>query len=364
MTLFILYAIFCLALILFWKQMPSFSKRPVATDGLKISVIIPVRNEAANLPFLLNALNVQDLDPELFEVIIVNDASTDGSDAIVENFIAESGIALQLIHSQVKGSFSPKKAALQLGIANAKNEIIVCTDGDCRPPKAWLSTIRSFFDQERPVFVSMPVAFFEGNSKNRLWQYFQEIEFASLIVSGAVSIDKGYPNMCSGANLAFLKSAFHEVDGYQGNEHLTSGDDEFLMHKMHLKFPGQVKYLKSKEVIVQTSATENLSQFFYQRKRWAGKWQFYQLSSPKILAFFIFMVNAFFLLFIWLRPDYLLIKIIPEFLYLWYINSFFYRKNLILYIPLLQVVYPFYVVFFALYSLFEKSFVWKGRKLN
>src|SRR5213075_2078285 len=121
-------------------------------------------------------------------------------------------------------------------------------------------------------FISGPVKLEEGNS---LFGKMQVTEFASLIGTGAASIGFGMPNMCNGANLAFEKAAFVAVNGYAGNDKIASGDDEFLMHKIHSQFPGSVCFLKNPKAIVRTNVQQSLSGFLSQRIRWASKWKFY-----------------------------------------------------------------------------------------
>ena len=97
--------------------------------------------------------------------------------------------------------------------------------------------------------------------------------------------------MCSGANIAYRKVVFFEVKGYDGNEHLASGDDEFLMHKIAQKYPGSIRFSGGIKSLVLTNDSKNLTQFFNQRIRWASKWSFYKSLVPKILAIYVFVLN-------------------------------------------------------------------------
>jgi hypothetical protein len=63
-----------------------------------------------------------------------------------------------------------------------------------------------------------------------------------LVGSGACAMMIGKPNMCNGANIAYPKAVFEEVNGFDGNEHIASGDDEFLMHKIAEKYPNQIVF--------------------------------------------------------------------------------------------------------------------------
>ncbi len=364
-----IYGFFCILLTLAWTFWPASKGTPKEQKSKKISLIIPVRNEAKVIQNLLKDLEAQSLSSKDFEVLIVNDNSTDETEVIVANYIKQSKIDLKLVNLEaVQSVSSPKKRAIGEAIELADGEIIVTTDGDCRVPNQWLESIQIYFAENDCVFLSAPVSFEALKPKGlfkTIWYKFQEIEFASLIVSGATSLKMGQPNMCSGANLAYLKSAFYEVDGYKGNEHIASGDDEFLLHKMKEHFPGAIHYLKDEKATVHTPPLANVSSFYMQRKRWASKWQHYRTLSPKALAFFIFSCNALFIYALFsINIQWMLIKLIPEFLFLASALVFFKKSKLILLIPILQILYPFYVVFFGLLSLKKNKYVWKERELS
>ncbi|TBX27106.1 glycosyltransferase [Jiulongibacter sediminis] len=365
-----LYGTFCFVLLYQWWAWPDFRPLNFIEKRRRLTVIIPVRNEAANIENLLKDLNSQTLNKWLFEVIIADDDSTDNTVEIVKKL--QSTLSIDLKINQLPPRYqntSPKKRAITETMKMASGEIIVCTDGDCRVGANWLMSISNYFEAKQPVFLSSPVYFLSPHNEltffQRIWVRLQQIEFASLIVSGAVSIKMGYPNMCSGANIAYQKSAFKEVRGFEGNEHIASGDDEFLMHKMAKEFKGRVHYLKSKEAIVLTNALSDLKSFYYQRKRWAGKWSHYTSFAPKAMAAFIFLCNTA-LVYAFVTGNFYLafIKLWPEFLFLGGLLLFFKSASNLILVPFLQVIYPFYVLFFGLSSLDKKTYTWKNRKLK
>jgi cellulose synthase/poly-beta-1,6-N-acetylglucosamine synthase-like glycosyltransferase len=366
--LFSIYSLFCIALTVIWLFW-QMNKKSNSDSKKTLSLIIPVRNEALNIIALLKDLEAQTLDKSQFEVIIANDNSDDDTAGLVENYRNQSTLNIQLIHLDADSIFkSPKKKAISTCIKLAKGDIIVTTDGDCRVNRNWLSEIQHHFNTHDAVFLSAPVSFLASQKTNlvsQLWNQMQEIEFVSLIVSGACSIKMNQPNMCSGANIAYLKSAFEQVNGFEGNEHIASGDDEFLMHKMAKEFPQKISYLKSQKAIVETAALPNVKSFFNQRKRWASKWTHYKTLSPKLLAFFIFSTNLGLIYALFTGNQHIaLLKLIPEFFFLSTSLVFFGKTKLIFIVPLLQLIYPFYVVLFGLVSLKRNTYVWKDRQLQ
>nr|WP_293840395.1 glycosyltransferase [uncultured Arsenicibacter sp.] len=369
-----LYALFTITLWLIWLRIPSgiYVGQP-APPLPRLSVVIPVRNEADHIADLLADLDRQTY--RHFDVIVADDASTDQTAAIVQAFIRKASFPLTLLPLQETGTASPKKRAITQSIRQATGDLIVTTDGDCRVGSGWLESLAVFYRQTGARLISGPVTFLPpaGPATGRLFTALQTVEFASLIGSGATTLHAGVPTMCNGANLCYEKAVFHEVGGFAGVDHLASGDDEFLMHKIARKYPSGVRFLKNPDAIVLTEAHQSLTAFYNQRRRWASKWQAYQSRWPSVLAVFIFLSNLMPLIGLgcWLAGLItgkwfvisLLLKVLPEFLYLRQILLFLQKKSLIPAIFLTAVVYPFYVVFFGLAAQ-GKGYQWKGRKLN
>ncbi len=395
-----IYFLANLSLIVIWLKNPSKTLQLVANTH-KISVIIPVRNEAENILFLLQDLEKQTYPKHKFEVIIADDDSTDDTLEIVQEF--QKNTSINLIISQLSkktNNTSPKKRAIDSCIKLATGQLITTTDGDCRVSERWLESIANFQAQTGAYLVSCAVTFLpsaslrqqplpersRGQKQERAAFRFirsfthsiinniQIIEFASLVGSGACAMFIQKPNMCNGANLTYLKSVFYEVNGFAGNEDLASGDDEFLMHKIAEKYPDEVKFLKDTNTIVKTHAHSSWQSFYNQRKRWASKWKHYNNWQTTALAVFVFVANlvvplTFSLWFLDYIPTKVLFSILSlkfsaEFAFLSLVISFLHKKSLIWLIPFVQIIYPLYVVFFGLVAQKQGDYIWKGRILK
>lgn len=362
-----IYALFTVALGLTWQRIPSVMPKPVADSSPMLSVVIPVRNEASTIGQLLTDLARQTYST--FEVIVADDDSTDETASLVQRFALEAPYPLRLITLATSQTASPKKRAITQSIALAQGELIVTTDGDCRVGPNWLAAIASYYEQTGAYLLSGPVTF---TTETSLFDSLQTVEFSSLIGSGACTMAHQFPTMCNGANLSYRKEAFVAVGGFTGVDHLASGDDEFLMHKIASQYPGRVQFLKSTAAIVQTAPHHSWSAFYNQRKRWASKWRAYSTSWPSVLAVFIFMCNAAPLLAVagWclgqlsgpLTSLIILLKVVPEFVFLRQVLRFLQKKNVVRWIPLTQLIYPFYALFFGLVAQ-GKGYQWKGRRL-
>ncbi|MDB5239698.1 MAG: glycosyl transferase family 2 [Spirosoma sp.] len=368
-----LYALFTSLLWLTWLRIPVF--RPIKTleQSPTITVIIPVRNEATNIRHLLEDLSRQTYAH--FDVIVADDASTDNTLAIVQQYASQALFSLRSLPLGDERTASPKKRAITQSIALATGELIVTTDGDCRVGPDWLASIASFYEQTGAKLISGPVTFTTGYQKPHptLFDTLQIVEFASLIGSGACTMALGLPTMCNGANLCYEKRVFAEVGGFAGVDHLASGDDEFLMHKIAGRYPNGVRFLKVEEAIVSTHPHRSLSAFYRQRKRWASKWRAYESWLPTLLALFVLLSNVapvvavlgWWFGFLTAKTTLMVVvlKMIPEFLFLRQILVFLQKKASVGAIPLTQLIYPFYVLFIGLAAQ-GKGYRWKGRNLE
>lgn len=364
----LIYALFTLTLWITWLRIPLFKTATRVANQPYMSVIIPVRNEASTISKLLDDLNQQSYGR--FEVIVADDSSTDATAAIVQAYSQTARFSLRLLTLTDEPTLSPKKRAISQSISLAKGDLIVTTDGDCRVGPNWLTTIASFYQTTAAKLISGPVTF---TDEHTIYDSLQTVEFSSLIGSGACTMALGMPTMCNGANLCYEKKVFTEVGGFAGVDHIASGDDEFLMHKIAGRYPQAVQFLKSPEAIVRTQSHQSWNAFYNQRKRWASKWQMYQSWGPTSLAVFIFVCNAapVVALAVWLFNSMsgstaLLIiglKVLPEFFFLRQVLLFLQKKKPVRTIPLTQLIYPFYVVFFGLAAQ-QKGYRWKERTLR
>lgn len=362
--LFVLYA----ALIIFYWQ--SWKAIPVFTPGqqnpsIRLSVIIPARNEEENIAALLEALKEQTYPKELFEVIVIDDHSTDRTAEITRQF---SHVKLLQLKEDVINSY--KKKAIEAGIAAAKGEFIITTDADCIPPPGWLATIAAFKKETGAVFIAAPVVF-QCNSS--LLQMFQAMDFMVLQGITGAAVYRKHLSMSNGANLAYERNVFYEVGGFDGIDHIASGDDMLLMHKIAQAYPEKVHYLKSSNAIVSTAPMKTWKAFFNQRIRWASKAT--QYNDPRILPVLalVYIFNlSFLLLFIagfW-QPVYflyavvlLVLKTLVEFPLFINLAGFFHKSWAIKLFPLFQPLHILYTIISGLFGQFGK-YEWKGRKIK
>lgn len=313
--------------------------------SFKITVLIPFRNEASNLPALIESLKIQNRESIQVEFIFIDDHSEDGFDPepLFSNIDQFKLLKLPI-------GKEGKKAAIRYGIEHSVGDLIITIDADCTMNEHWLNSIAGFYRLNRPAMIVAPVLASNGHG---MMHAFQNIELAVLSATAAGSLKLGYPTLASGANLAFERSAYLLAKSAM-NEDLASGDDVFLLSAIHKYHPERALYLKSPQAVVKTAYENSISAIFQQKKRWASKTFSYELRYMGIMAMVVFLGNFSIILgFLWsvFNPSFLpifvssfMLKILVDFV-LFKQAAEFYRLPLKPhYFFISSLFYPAYVV--------------------
>ncbi|MFM2376459.1 MAG: Poly-beta,6-N-acetyl-D-glucosamine synthase [Bacteroidota bacterium] len=356
------YAGFLLRTAWFWSMIPRV---PGEAGRLpSVSVILPARNEAARIEACVAAILHQDYPRDRYELVVVNDHSED--DTVNRAMAAAEGHPNFKV-LDLEGGTGPayKKAAVAHGVSESSGEIIVTMDADCVMGTGWLRTMAAAFDPETGL-VSGPVVL-EGRS---VFEQFQALEFMGLIAVGAAGIASGKPTMCNGANLAYRRAVFAEVGGFGGIDHIASGDDELLMHKIAAQTSHRIRFAKHRSAIVHSLAQPTWKGFWQQRIRWVSKRRHYHRAAigwTMVLAYLALL--GFPLLAIaglsdgrlwWFLGFNLLLKIGAEAAVLYPAAVFFDKLRLLWWLPLEQVPQIAYVLWLGIVGN-RKQYEWKGR---
>jgi len=366
------YAALMVAYRIGWARQKEFMVPTDFTPATFISVIIPARNEAANIGSCVDAILAQKYPKDLFEVIVVNDHSEDDTDAIVNSYGVANVLCINLADHLLPGEAvnAYKKAAISVGVKHSKGSLIVTTDADCMAPNAWLLHIAAIYQARQPVMVIAPVTYKTDHS---LLHTFQLTDFMSMqgITAAAHNLHLG--NMCNGANLAFQRSAFEAVNGYEGVNHLASGDDYLLMMKLRKLSLQGIAYLKSAPAIVSTTPQPSLGAFLQQRIRWSsksGKYNDFRLTAILLLvyvfnlSFLVLLIAAFVNpLFGYILAVMFIVKVSAEYFFLTPVSRFFREQWVLTYFPLLQPFHILYIILAGFMGLLG-GYKWKGRNVR
>lgn len=267
------FAYYLLFLWRVWRGLGKLYHR-AATTGSSVSIVIAARNEESTIGRCLESLLQQDYPSDKFEIIVVDDHSTDRTADIARSFMArERGSKISLVTASGDSEPIGKPYAIAKGIHISRGDIMLLTDADCIAPRGWIRSMVSFF--EPPVaFVAGPVL--ETPNTSRFSKLFS-LEFLGLITSSAGLIGSGKPIICNGANIAYRKSVFIAVSGF--GDGASSCDDETLMQRIITRKVGQVVFNPDHEAAVTTAAPASLHEFWKQRTRWAAKRGRYEDSA-------------------------------------------------------------------------------------
>ena len=281
-----LYAILIYLLIIGFDNV-KLSKTKCFDEKTEFSIVIPFRNEAETLPILLKSLQEISYSNHSFEILFIDDDSTDNSKEIIHTLLKNSSLSFSILNNQ-RISASPKKDAIETAISKAQFDWIITTDADCKVPRLWLESFNSFILEKRPKMIVSPVIY---KNDSTFLAKFQTIDLLSLQGStlGGFGIKK--PFLCNGANLAYEKKSFHKVKGFTGNNAIASGDDIFLLEKFLIHHKNSVQFLKNEHSIVTTIPVKSWSSLLNQRIRWASKSIAYKNSFSKIVGIIVILIN-------------------------------------------------------------------------
>lgn len=358
-------------LVLIWRLAYGFDKVSAfklndLASKTKFTVLVPFRNEAKNLPDLLKSIDNLNYPKQLFEIVFIDDDSSDNSASIIsEHFkLKQQNFKIIPNHRQTN---SPKKDAITTAIDLAKNEWIITTDADCTLPKYWLDSFDEFIQKTKAKCIAAPVTY---HNKKGFLNRFQTLDILSLqgATIGGFGINK--PFMCNGANFAYTKILFKAVNGFHGNTAIASGDDIFLLEKVAKTHSKSLFYLKCEQAVVKTNAQPSWKDLKEQRLRWASKTSAYNSVFAKITGLVVLFSNTLIIaLLVLCCLGYfsfktffyvLLIKFSIDFYLLFKTATFFNQKSILKsYLPSF-LIYPFFSVFIAVLSVY-KTYTWKDR---
>lgn len=356
-----------------WNLLPSFDIPRNYQPKTKVSVLIPARNEEANIVACLQSVLAQNMDKSLYEVIVIDDHSTDETANLVCQSAAQNVRLLQLAdYISPNETQSFKKKAIEIAINEAKGDLIVTTDADCIVAPQWLSLIASFYELKKVKFIAAPVAF---HRETNLLQRFQTLDFFGMMCVTGAGVHLRLMNMCNGANLAYEKEAFYAVEGFNGINNLASGDDILLMHKIAKKYPDSIGFLKNKRATVYTDAKEKLADFIAQRIRWGTKsanYQEWRVTAILAAVFFHCWCVVFSFLLILFFGKWALalfffqffIKSIVDFIYLNMMSKWFEKPEGMRVFWQSEIMHILYICFIGTAANFFKTYEWKGRKVK
>ena len=277
--------------------------------------MIAAKNEQGRLEPLLQSLSALNYPEDLYEVILVDDASTDATHEILRTEAAKHTNWKVLRRTEMSDRYHAKKMALAQGIETARGELIFTTDADCRVPENWLKIMSRYFDAQ----TNMVLGYSPIDSTDQYWNALLQFDnLFSVIVSAAPTM-LGFPISSVGRNMAFRKRAYEEIGGYASLTKFRSGDDIHLTERMRDRVKGKITFCAHPETFVRTQPPATRKDIYQQQIRKNSKTLRKSVFNTlfSILAFGIYTYLWIFPLF---KPQYfsfwlviILLKLILEF---------------------------------------------------
>jgi len=356
-----------------WLRLKKSEPGNQKSDLPFVSIVIPTRNESEYIQACLESIFKQNYPKDLFEVILVDDYSTDPTLRLARETNQTNLLVLDLMqYLGNPGEYVPnKKKALALGIKNAKGDLIITTDGDCTMNENWLTAMVNEFQQSGKKLITGPVMVKPARNP---FAWFQQLDVMNMSAIGGATMRNGFPTMCNGANLMYAKETFHAVEGFKGNHDVPTGDDIFLMQKINEKFPDSVGYVKDFDACVFTKAEKSLGGFISQRIRWISKSTGFSDWKVTLTLYFAYFFNALLIVTIcftfplselsWLSLAIVGgTKLFADLLFNIPVAIFFRKWYMLLLLPFIELFHLLYVVLIGPLSLMG-SYRWKDRKIK
>jgi len=287
------------------------------TDSHKspgFSVIIAARNEEAHIEKTVLSLGSQNYPKSSYEIIVVNDRSTDKTAEILEKLSIRIENLRVLTVDRVPDGISPKKHALRLAVKYSQFDWIITTDADCLLMSDFLKSYSSLVTDNLGVASGLTLFHLDQyrNGFEERWQKMQNIEFISeqLVSAGAIGHNVGFS--ANGANLMFRKGLYHRREEDSLKSNVVSGDDFFLIQTAH-RLGYQLKFNFHPASVVKTLPVRTLRELINQRARWGSK---VGMASRPVLMFSINTFVYYLALSIYGALMFFIPRLVPVFLVL------------------------------------------------
>lgn len=222
----LIYAALALVLLRGLERSSWSEESSGAADFPAVSVVIAVRNEEANILELLKSLQAQDYSN--FDVVIVDDASSDNTRGIAEDFCRNKTNFRVIPAAENTFGWGPKKNAIHTSILQSRGEIILTTDADCRPQSGWIRSITAKFTGEIGAVVGYSPLIFDNTIAGRL----KSLEALAAAIIAAAFIGEGKPFLAAGRSFAYRRSLYLEIGGFGESGRAPAGDDDLLLQRI------------------------------------------------------------------------------------------------------------------------------------
>jgi glycosyltransferase involved in cell wall biosynthesis len=270
-----------------WKR--STQTAVEVSEKPLFSVVVACRNEEKAIQQLISCLHTQTLEKTNWELIVVDDHSTDNTVQAARSM--EAFRSLRVISNSGVG----KKQAQLTAAKEARGEWLCFLDADVLVSEHWLAAIASVVSQRCDLFL-LPVSVQASDS----WLGgIQQIENQWIMSFTAASAFLNTPILANGANMVVRKSIFFESWSRRKDALLSSGDDMYLLLDIKKTNKERILFVADQRLIAQHAPCLTWSDYFHQRIRWAGKGSVFSDWSAIGLGLLLLLIHAS-VIYVWL----------------------------------------------------------------
>jgi cellulose synthase/poly-beta-1,6-N-acetylglucosamine synthase-like glycosyltransferase len=329
-----------------------------ATTSSFVSVIIAARDEEQHIAACLHSVLNQTYPAERFEVIVINDHSSDKTEMICQEF-ARRFSNFRFINAREDAQLRGKTNALDQGIENARGDIILITDADCTVPPTWVEWTSKRYSESIGIVGGLTL-----QKASNWFEGMQSLDWAFILGLAATTMSLRIPLSTIGNNLSFRKSAYKDVGGYRTIPFSVTEDFMLFQAIVQTKKWDYICPVDPK-VLVTSQPCPTWKDLFRQKQRWGKGGLDMRLSGLS------FMVVTFGIdLLILLTPLFgtvlnaaaaLLMKAAVDFLFLYVLLGKQGQRQALRYFPWFEAYIVLYVLMLPFVVFFGGRVVWKGR---
>ena len=246
-------------------------------NEIKFSIIVAAHNEEKNMAPLFESLKKLEYPRDNFEIIFVNDQSTDNTKRVIDEFIKVTPNAK--VYDSYGKKHPGKKGALDIGISHAKNDYLMITDADCEPEPNWLNRFAEKFSQGNEFVFGISPYKQTDNFVNKI-AAFENLRSHILTFTAA---KLGFPYSAAARSFGFHKSAFEKLEGYSKTLDTLCGDDDLLLREA-VKNKMKIDTVVIPDAFVYSTTKENWKDYLIQKARHTSTSNYYLLKHKIFLA--------------------------------------------------------------------------------
>lgn len=248
-----------------------------------VSILVSARNEEEGIRRTLDSLMTQRYKGR-WDIWIADDRSTDRTPQILAEYAERFPDRIHVLTiSELSPGESAKKNAIAKLVEASSGEILLLTDADCVVLPTWIRSMVREFEPGIDFVAGHSYIELPADCKNWLLNM-QAVETMAYRIAGTGALAMGMPITSTGNNLAYRRSFFESVHGFEGVSKIQSGDDDLLLQKLVREAPWKARYSVDPDAFVTTRGKETLPELWEQRKRWASKTTYYAKKTVALLV--------------------------------------------------------------------------------